>query len=283
MKKLFLGLFCFLSAYCQAETSRWDGKYYAANSGFQQQFAMEALKLFPMSPEDSVLDIGCGDGRITHYISTLVPQGYVIGLDKNPSMIATAKTYQNDKLSYILGDAAALPYKNTFTSIVSFNALHWVDDPQAAIRSINEALVPGGKVLILIAYSQPRYPFHDAMNSVAHSDKWKSYFGPEQSVVCRHTFGEWANYIESEGLIPEKIQLIDTSLNYPSKKACGAWFAGWIPFGTIPDDKKDDYVKDITDAYEKIIPCEADGTTHFLFDELIIIASKPTSSYRPKT
>jgi|GEM_PF-807173 len=283
MKKLFLGLCCCLSVVCQAETSRWDGKYYAANSGMQQQFAIEALKLFPMSANDAVLDIGCGNGFITKYISTLVPQGYVIGLDKNPSMITSAKEYQNDKLSFVLGDAGALAFKNKFNCIVTFNAIHWVDDLRAAIRGINEALVPGGKVLILTSYVQPRHPFHDVMNSVAHSDKWKSYFGNEKSVVTRYTFAEWSNFIESEGLIPERIQSIDTSLDYPSKKAFGAWFAGWIPFGTMADNQKDAYVQDIVDAYEKLIPCEADGTTHFLFDELIIIGSKPTSSYRPKT
>jgi len=274
MKKLFFGIGFLLSAYCQA-ASRWDGTYYAANSGMQQQFAQEVLKMFPISPNDAVLDIGCGNGVITKYISTLVPQGYVIGLDKSQSMLQTARGYQNDKLSFVLGDASCLPFTNKFQRIVSFNALHWIPDIRMAIHGIGQALVPGGRVLILIAPLQPRSPFHDVMNSTAFSEKWKSYFTTTAPVYTRYSFAEWAHFIESEGLIPERIELIDTSLSYPNKKAFGAWFAGWIPFGTIPEDKKEAYVQDIVDAYEKIIPCEADGTTHFVFDELVIIASKP--------
>jgi trans-aconitate 2-methyltransferase len=274
MKKLFFGLCCFFSLNLLAEP-RWDGSYYAVNSGMQQQFALEALKMFPIAPTDAVLDIGCGNGLITKHISTLVPGGYVIGLDKSPSMIDTAKQYQTDKLSFVLGDAYFLPYSNKFNRIVSFNALHWVPDIRMCIRGIRDALVPGGKMLILMAPLQPRSPLHDVMIRTAYSDTWKSYFSKSAPVYTRYSFAEWAHFIESEGLIPERIQLIDTSLDYPSKKAYCSWLQGWIPFGTIPDDKKEAYVQDIVDAYVKIVPLKADGTARFVFDELIVIASKP--------
>jgi trans-aconitate 2-methyltransferase len=48
-------------------------------------------------------------------------------------------------LRFAVADARKLPYSHEFDQIVSFNALHWIPEQSAAIRSIHAALKPAGK------------------------------------------------------------------------------------------------------------------------------------------
>ena len=58
----------------------WDGKKYENNSDPQFQCAVSALETCSFKGSEKVLDIGCGDGRITARISGLVPRGQLLAL-----------------------------------------------------------------------------------------------------------------------------------------------------------------------------------------------------------
>lgn len=274
MKNILFILSLISSINCMAE-SRWEGSYYKNHSDMQFGMAVLALTHLKISPNAQVLDIGSGDGRVSHYVASLVPEGHILGLDRSESMVATAQSYANSGLSFVLGDADNLQYEEQFDCVVSFNCLHWVADIQIALKGIHNALVPGGQALILIAPVQARHCLHRVINQVAKSDSWRPYFGDAPSVFTLYTFAEWAVLIEKSGLIPESLQLVDASLDYPDEKVFAEWVAGWIPFGTIPVEKRNEYVQDVVKAYIKAVPCEADGTVHFQLDELVIVAAKP--------
>lgn len=277
MKTTLIALSLLTTLNCFAE-SNWNGQYYASHSEMQFMMAAEALKQIDFPAEAKVLDIGSGNGRVTKYLADMMPDGHVIGLDRSPSMVATAQAYASDKISFIHGDAIAIPFKEQFDRVVSFNCLHWVTEIQTALQGIKDALVPGGQACLLIAPIQARYPLHHIIDSVAKYDRWSPYFGGARSVFTLFTFAEWAKLIEDAGMIPERLQLIDGSLDYANEKVFGDWLAGWVPFGTIPEDLRNDYIQDVVKAYTAAIPCEADGTVHFYLDELIIVASKKNTS-----
>ncbi len=270
MKRILCLLAIHLNVYAH---TNWHGNYYADHSDMQYRMAIETLKYLNFPAKAKILDIGCGDGRVTKYISDLVPGSQVIGIDRSASMITKAQRHAHNRLSFIQADAVALPFESQFDFIVSFNCLHWVADIQTALTKINDALVPGGLACILIAPTQARYPIHHIIDSIAKQDPWSAYFGPAPSVFTLYTFAEWARLIEEAGMIPEQLQLVSGSLDYQNKTTFGNWLAGWIPFGTIPENRRSEFLQNIVDAYTAITPCEADGTVHFYLDELMILAS----------
>src|SRR3989344_5438017 len=101
--------------------NRWEGKYYTSHSDWQFHFAMVALKYLQFSPNAKVLDIGCGDGRLTKHIASLVPSGTVLGLDSSPLMLSVANSVTMPNLSFVLGDATQLPSDHQFNYVTSFN------------------------------------------------------------------------------------------------------------------------------------------------------------------
>jgi trans-aconitate 2-methyltransferase len=101
---------------------------------------------------ERVLDISCGDGRITAEIARRLGSGSVLGIEPSTRMIDFAKAHFADhtypNLAFAVGDATALPFRREFDLVVSFNALHWVRDQNAALRGIREALKPTGRAFL---------------------------------------------------------------------------------------------------------------------------------------
>lgn len=104
----------------------------------------------------SVLDIAGGTGDLTQKFSRLVgPTGKVVLADINDSMLKVGR----DKLinngtagnvEYIQANAEALPFAdNTFDVITIAFGLRNVTDKDAALRSMQRVLKPGGKLMVL--------------------------------------------------------------------------------------------------------------------------------------
>lgn len=70
---------------------RWNAQDYAQNSQAQQQWAKELMAGLQLTGLETVLDLGCGDGKVTAEIARIVDLGTVVGIDNSETMIALAK------------------------------------------------------------------------------------------------------------------------------------------------------------------------------------------------
>jgi len=70
---------------------KWDAADYAANSAVQQTWARELIAKLHLRGDEHILDVGCGDGKITAELARAVPRGSVTGVDASPQMITFAK------------------------------------------------------------------------------------------------------------------------------------------------------------------------------------------------
>src|SRR4051794_41596317 len=83
-----------------AETRSWDGAAYDRLSTPMEQLGREVLERLELRGDETILDAGCGSGRLTQLLIERVPDGRVIGVDASASMIDAARER--------LGDAAHL-------------------------------------------------------------------------------------------------------------------------------------------------------------------------------
>ena len=65
---------------------QWNPADYVRHSQGQERFARELLTLLNPQPYESVLDVGCGDGRMTFEIAKLARQ--VVGIDRSPESVS---------------------------------------------------------------------------------------------------------------------------------------------------------------------------------------------------
>ena len=130
----------------------WNAAAYAANSTVQQAWARELIAKLKLRGDEHILDIGCGDGKVTAEIARALPRGSVTGADASPQMIEFAKkTFPADtfpNLRFRVLDARKIKVGRQFDFVFSNAALHWVDDHLAFLRGAAARLKAGGRLVV---------------------------------------------------------------------------------------------------------------------------------------
>jgi trans-aconitate 2-methyltransferase len=127
----------------------WDARTYDQSSQPQQAWAADVLaRLQGIAPDATVLDVGCGTGRVTEALFALVPQGRVLAMDASEDMVALARERLGDRAEVWCADALELEVDEPIDAIVSTAALHWVADHDRLWTRLAQALRPGGRLEI---------------------------------------------------------------------------------------------------------------------------------------
>jgi SAM-dependent methyltransferase len=171
-----------------------NASHYVKNSSLQNSLAKKILANYRFNKHASILDVGCGDGRITAELAIRAKQGQVIGLDPSPSMIEFASNNFSKKqfpnLDFQLGMAEDVSFFQQFDLVVSFSCFHWLRDAKRAVSQLSSSLKQGGEMLILTypkesAYYQyletalknyPEYRHFSANNTMLSINDYKKLF-----------------------------------------------------------------------------------------------------------
>ena len=125
----------------------WDAAAYHRVADPQEQWGREVLSRFQLRGDETVLDAGCGSGRVTKLILDLVPDGRVIGVDAAPSMIEVAREQLasfGDRVELFVCDLLELDLTEAAGAIFSNATFHWIPDHDRLFRRLFAALRPGG-------------------------------------------------------------------------------------------------------------------------------------------
>ena len=125
----------------------WDARTYDRSSEPQQAWASEVLaRLAGIAPDATVIDVGCGTGRVTEALVGLVPRGRVLAIDASPEMVALASARLRDRAEVWCQDVLELDLEQRVDAIVSTATLHWVRDHERLWARLARALRAGGKL-----------------------------------------------------------------------------------------------------------------------------------------
>ena len=131
---------------------KWDAREYEKHSQGQLKWARELIEKLSLKGTENVLDLGCGDGKVTADISKIVSEGSIIGIDNSAEMIKLAKDRHSEaiypNLSFQEMDAVNLIFNDRFDLIFSNAVLHWVKDHKAVIKGMFKSLKKGGRVIL---------------------------------------------------------------------------------------------------------------------------------------
>jgi SAM-dependent methyltransferase len=118
----------------------WQASEYARDAAFVAELGRPLLDWLSPRPGERILDLGCGDGRLT---AEIVARGAaVVGLDSSESMVEAARARALDAR---LGRAEQLAFHAEFDAVFSNAVLHWVADHDSVCAGVARALRPGGR------------------------------------------------------------------------------------------------------------------------------------------
>lgn len=136
-----------MSDQAQPASREWNSSAYHRLSGPQVSWGKKVLARLRLRGDETLLDAGCGSGRLTAELLDALPHGRVVGIDLSENMLNFAREHLapfKQRLRWVVCDLLHLPFERAFAGIVSTAAFHWVLDHHQLFVNLRRALIPGG-------------------------------------------------------------------------------------------------------------------------------------------
>ncbi len=252
---------------------------YHKNAKCQLQSARKALTNFNLTDCEHILDIGCGEGRVTALIASQLVNGFIHGVDLSANMIDFAKQKYDSEhyhnLSFSVQDARHLDNFKDYDLITAFTSLHWISEQEVVLDSIYGSLSFGGRILFAIPCEMP-FRVTYWKRQVINSDKWKPYFTNMPEKKFRYyTCEEYEMLLANAGFIHINIKKQQHSYLFRSFSDLCLWLTPLLPMQKrLPVEKRETFISDIANEVLKDFPPHLDGTITVKIEDLVIEASK---------
>lgn len=235
------------------QVDNWVADDYAAHSGGQQAWALANLEGIRFRGDERVLDIGCGDGKISAVIASRVPQGEVVGIDYSADMVRHATDYWQsrvDNLAFEQQDAAALDIAGEFDFVFSNSTLHWVPDHDAVAAGIARTLKPGGRVFLSFGAKGTASAVHDAIAEFQRDGQWAEYLQGAETPLTLHDEADWLTFLQRHQLISERVELRPRAMLQPDRAALKGWIRTTKSHFVqcAPEAQRAQFLEHLTDA-----------------------------------
>ena len=122
----------------------WDAAVYDRVSQPQLEWGREVVERLPLQGDETVLDAGCGSGRVTELLLERLPSGRVIAVDGSPSMVEEARRRVGDRAAVRLAALSDLELEEPVDAVFSNAVFHWIEDHDRLFARLHAALRPGG-------------------------------------------------------------------------------------------------------------------------------------------
>jgi trans-aconitate 2-methyltransferase len=126
----------------------WNAASYHLVANPHVDWGRAVLERLPVRGDETVIDAGCGTGRLTELLLERLPEGRVIAVDQSANMLARAEEHlrprYGDRVAFERHDLAALPHVGAADAIFSTATFHWIRDHAALFTTLFRALKPGG-------------------------------------------------------------------------------------------------------------------------------------------
>jgi trans-aconitate 2-methyltransferase len=239
-------------------SSDWDGRRYDEVNALQRYVAEESLATLTLRGDERVLDVGCGDGRVTAEIAARLPRGSVLGVDPSPRMLAVARervSAETSNLAFVQGAAETLDVGAQFDVVVSFNALHWVADLGLALVGIRRALVDGGTAYLQLVCDGERPSVEDVTYEVTRAAPYAEYLDDRAPAYHHVDPAVVESLARDHGLVLAHGRVDDLAWDFGDAAALRDWlrvgFADWLR--PLPDDAmREALLVDAARAYENV-------------------------------
>jgi trans-aconitate 2-methyltransferase len=133
----------------------WDGATYDRIADPMTRWGGDVLARLALRGDETVLDAGCGSGRVTEMLLRRLPRGHVVALDAAPSMLVEARRRLApfaDRLTFIEADLLALDTgtlagRAPVNAVLSTATFHWVLDHDRLFANLASVMAPGARMV----------------------------------------------------------------------------------------------------------------------------------------
>jgi trans-aconitate 2-methyltransferase len=244
---------------------KWNASDYDKHSSVQLEWARELIQKLNLQGSESVLDIGCGDGKVTAEIAQCLSDGCIIGVENSEEMIGLASRkfpeIKFPNLQFKKMDAGEITFKNPFDVVFSNAALHWIRDHQPVLNGVAGCLKKLGRLLFQMGGRGNAEGIIAVINRLIETDPWKPYFKHFTFPYGFYDPDIYRDWLAQAGLKEKRIELVPKNMLQKGKEGLAGWIrTTWLPYTEqVPEHLRDILIEDVVNRYLKDYPFEADG------------------------
>lgn len=188
----------------------WDAATYDRVADPQEQWGREVLQRLDLGGDETVLDAGCGSGRVTKLLLGRLPQGRVIGIDAAPSMIERARENladDTDRVELVVGDLVDLELSDPVDAIFSNATFHWILNHQRLFDRLFAALRPGGELEAQCGGTDNVAEWQRAIESAEGDERFSAYLRGMPAATNFASVGDTEARLARSGFDVERVWL----------------------------------------------------------------------------
>ena len=260
---------------------KWNPEEYAKHSSAQLAWARELIARLKLGGDETVLDIGSGDGKVTAEIAASVPHGRVVGIDGSPEMVKFAHAHFDDQrfpnLEFACMDARRIELNRCFDIVFSNATLHWIEDHPAVLKGLSRVMRRGGRLIISCGGRGNAVEILEAVGVVTAKEHWRKYF--QRFAFPYHFYGpeEYSRWLPEARLSPLRVELVPKNMTHPGAEGLAAWIrTTWLPFTErVPESAREGMIQEVVKTYLDRFPVDAAGDACVKMVRLEVEAMKP--------
>lgn len=165
----------------EAAARRWDAASYHRVSGPMEAMGAKVLDRLPLRGDETVLDAGCGTGRVTALLCDRLPDGHVIAVDADAAMVAACRATLGEQVDAGHVEVRQislldLDLEAAVDAVLSTATFHWILDHERLFARLFAALKPGGRLVAQCGGAGNLAAVLGAADAVAAAGPWADRF-----------------------------------------------------------------------------------------------------------
>ena len=176
----------------------WDGKTYDRIGTPQLEWGKVVLDRLELRGDETIVDAGCGSGRVTELLLERLPRGHVIALDGSASMIEAARERLGGhaNIEFTVMDLLELDLGGRqVDGVISTATFHWITDHARLFEQLHAIIGPGGQLVAQCGGKGNIARVLEQAYAVMAESEWSAFF---EGYVDPHRF---ADAPETESLL----------------------------------------------------------------------------------
>jgi trans-aconitate 2-methyltransferase len=128
----------------------WDPDQYNRFASEREQPFWDLVDLLAVTNQPALVDLGCGDGRLTAELHRRIGARSTLGVDSSTAMIEAAAPHAGSGVTFVLDDIGKWEQPAAYDVVFANAALQWVPDHPTVLRRWIGSLRPGGQLAVQV-------------------------------------------------------------------------------------------------------------------------------------
>lgn len=226
----------------QPAGTEWDAGSYHRVANAHVDWGRAVLDRLPLRSDETVIDAGCGTGRLTELLLERLPAGHVIAIDRSANMLLRAAEHLRprfgDRVRFVQVDLQELDLHTTADAVFSTATFHWLPDHARLFAGLFRTLRPGGWLVAQCGGGPNIARLRARLRPLMASEPFTPYFAGWEGPWTFADADETADRLRTAGFVDVATEVIAAPTTLPDAASYREFLATVVlgtHLGRLPD------------------------------------------------